>query len=270
MKKLLLILFGFPLIGFGQCVKGDCINYFLKKTDIDPYPYNKYNELIAVVDSSDCASLISVTEGCFTINKVEDFNDDGYLDVMISYCEEGNSFPPFYCIYSYNGKEFIKSAIIGERDWDGIEIIYDNGQFIFVEDFVPSGRGYTDLHCNDIKRTYIFNKHDFELLNSNSDNLLNAVNGEIRSSDFKGSYYDIKKLKFDLNNDGKADVINCRYWERWGSIWPGWTVNFSNGIIFKSESAPKRIGIMSTKTNNVNDIVVDCNVILKWNGQTYE
>ncbi len=246
--------------------------YFFTTNQIEYEGYNHYkyeNELIAVVDSGNCSSFNSLTKGCFSINKIDDFNDDGYLDVMISYCGVGaGTSPPFNCIFSYNGKEFVSSSNIGESDWDGIEVINENGQFIFIEDFNPAGRGYTDLNCNDIKRKYIFNKNDFELLKSNSDNELIAVK-EIRSSDFNGSYNEIKNITFDLDNDGLTDVINCSYWERWGVINSGWTINFGNGIVFKSELQPKRIGVLKTKTKNVNDLVIDCKKILKWNGSNY-
>jgi hypothetical protein len=78
-------------------------------------------------------------------------------------------------------------------------------------------------------------------------------------------------MTFDIDNDYKIDTLSASYWWRWGRLsW--WKINFGNGSTYYCEeySSPKRIGIMKSTTNDVHDIVLECDEILKWNGETYE
>ena len=80
-------------------------------------------------------------------------------------------------------------------------------------------------------------------------------------------YGDTKSLIYDLDNDGREDIV-------WGSYWPRWRlmflhVKFGNGKSFEGGAGYLRIGILSSKTNGVNDLVVDESTIIKWNGNNY-
>ena len=70
MKKILFILLiNIPFIGFGQ----NQIHYFLS-------PENSLETTLKVVIDDEVISLIS---GCLRIEKIEDFNKNGYKDILI-------------------------------------------------------------------------------------------------------------------------------------------------------------------------------------------
>jgi hypothetical protein len=92
---------------------------------------------------------------------------------------------------------------------------------------------------------------------------------EMRSEIFEGNAEEeTHTLKYDLDGDGKQDTIIGRLWERWGRIL--WTVEFANGKRFSSNDACKRIGVLGTKTNGVNDLVCDQDTVLHWDGDGYK
>lgn len=92
---------------------------------------------------------------------------------------------------------------------------------------------------------------------------------EMRSEMFKSENgQETHSFKYDLDGDGKKDTISGKLWERWGSIL--WTVEFANGKIFSSNTACKRIGVLPTKTNGVNDLVCDQDTVLHWDGSEYK
>ncbi|VBB45999.1 conserved hypothetical protein [uncultured Paludibacter sp.] len=122
--------------------------------------------------------------------------------------------------------------------------------------------------CNNKIETYKFKNYHLELINVVNEHKLNAIT-ELKASDFEGKEDKILSLTYDLDKDGKEDKIICSYWARWGRI-SNWIIKFGNGKSYEGVSSPKRIGIMQTKTNNVNDLVLECSEILKWNGKKYE
>ena len=75
-------------------------------------------------------------------------------------------------------------------------------------------------------------------------------------------------FQYDLDGDGKKDTIRGTLWQRWGRIM--WTVEFANGKTFSSEDACKRIGVLPSKINGVNDLVCDQGTVLHWNGAEYK
>jgi hypothetical protein len=76
-----------------------------------------------------------------------------------------------------------------------------------------------------------------------------------------------KSFYFDLNNDGKDETFSCVTWARWG------TLNID--LAFGEEGEPikfqgKRLGILSSMTAGMHDIVIDLNDVYKWDGETYK
>ena len=49
-----------------------------------------------------------------------------------------------------------------------------------------------------------------------------------------------------------------------------WEVNFSSGTSFESSSGYLRIGVLSTKTNGVHDLVCGLDDKWTWNGEAYQ
>ena len=69
-----------------------------------------------------------------------------------------------------------------------------------------------------------------------------------------------KLTQFQLHTGGDGEDCHC------GKL------ILENGSTYYCEeySSPKRIGIMKSTTNDVHDIVLECDEILKWNGETFQ
>lgn len=204
---------------------------------------------------------------CLRIEKIGDFDKDGYKDILIRVVNScgGNCCGDSYQTYSYNGKEFISSEIVG-YDWNGIEVSESSNGYDFIIETINEGAN-TNM-CNNKVETYRFKEHKLELINTIKDTKLKAIT-EITAKDFEGRENEELFLTFDLDNDGEIDKITCSFWARWGRIGE-WKIQFGNGKLFKDDSNPKRIGILNSKTNDVYDIVTECDDVLKWNGNNYE
>jgi len=254
-----LLLFGLLACNFSE----NEISYYHSHDD----SYDN-QELIAEVNG-DLYTLIS-KEGklCFRIEKIADFNKNGHEDVLVKIIHGcgGNCCGDSYQIFSYDGEAFRAAEVIG-YDWDGIEIIESFDGFQFVVESINEGFGNAEM-CGDKVETFRLKDYDFELIEIVEDQKLSAI-AELRSSDFKGREDETLHLEFDLNGDGHTDIISCTYWPRWGRIGQ-WQITFANGETYKGVTSPKRIGIMDSKTNNVHDLVLECDELVSWNGVGYE
>ena len=70
-----------------------------------------------------------------------------------------------------------------------------------------------------------------------------------------------------MNDDGLKDEISGSYWERWGSM--NWSIKFAKGKYVPNDGARKRVGVLSSKTNGVHDIVLDLDHVMVWDGEKY-
>lgn len=82
-----------------------------------------------------------------------------------------------------------------------------------------------------------------------------------------GEVHDELFLSVDLNEDGKMDTISASYWMRWGLL--GWDVKFAGLDKPALNGTGKRIGVLSSKTMGVHDLVNDLNQIYRWDGDHY-
>jgi hypothetical protein len=78
-----------------------------------------------------------------------------------------------------------------------------------------------------------------------------------------------KKIYFDIDGDGAKDYIHGTYWSRWNLI-GNWRIIFANGKKFESDDSVMRVGILSTKTNGVHDLVLNFNDVMVWDGKRYK
>lgn len=255
--------------------KGYVFNGFLK-----PFPKIeiKYNlnrnkeyltqELIALVNEKKFTIISFEDKECFEIVEIQDYNNDGYEEVLLEQnaCG-GNGIGNSLIVFSFNGREFVNSDYIGNYYGEKRLNFDKNNIRIFVVDYENIGAGNTTL-CKDKKETYIYENFNFKLINSESQNKLNALM-ELKSEDFIPKPSSELSIKYDLDNNGIIDKITSQYWERWGML-TNCEIILNNEIIESGViGTPKRIGILKSKTNGVNDLVIECDKVLKWNGQKY-
>ncbi len=260
MKNLLIVLI--PIFCISSCIAQSSIQYHL----INENPYEPQG-LRATADGKEYILINTDEEICMGIEQVTDFNNDGYKDALIKVINAcgGNGAGDSYMLLCFDGEKFRRTKSVG-YDWDGIEVIKTGEDYRFVIQTTNAGVGNTDM-CSDKEETYSLKEYELELVNVVEQNKLNAVK-EIKSSDFIGKSDEEQHLYYDLDGDGKTDKITCSYWERWGSLF-NLKISFGNGKSYDISGTPKRVGVLKTKTNNVYDLVFDCDKIVKWNGSEY-
>jgi hypothetical protein len=261
MRKLILILIvGYQLSGKAQTN----IHYYYENDNV-----MATRVLKAVVNDKVYSLSYTDDDYCNRITKEADFNGDGYTDVLVEVVNGcgGNCCANSFVIFSFDGEKFRNTEAVG-YDWNGVEISESSvGYNFIIQTINGSGVGNNEM-CTDKIETFKLDNYQFELVQVIEEKKLKSIT-ELTSANFENKENETLFLSFDIDGDGKQDKITSRYWFRWG-VMKDWKVEFGNGKSYEGSSQPKRIGIYTTKTNGVYDIIVDCEDVLKWNGTTYE
>lgn len=224
-----------------------------------------YKDVYARFRDSVYILVDSTKENCVRIEKVADFNKDGYKDVLIEFINGcgGNCCGNSYMIYFYNGQTFEHSDLVG-NDWDGIEVDSSNNTYTFEIEESTEGMN-TDLrlpHTN----TFQLKQNKLVCIKTVAPLFIEAE-VEIRSADLKEAD-SLSYLLVDLNGNEKADTISCRPWERWGRMF--WEIHFDDGTTFTEGQPAKRIGVLSSVHNGYSDIILDFDQKLIWEEGSYK
>ena len=245
-----------------------------KKSDIKYYTTNEagggtttyYWDLNAKVDGK--KYVISKEEHWMSILKTLDFDEDGYEDALIltAPCMGGNACEDSYmfCSYSKNGK-FTLSEEFGTNaskpvieKWNGqnsvkIESISAASMEARTERYIlKNGKATRVEYKKKVPMRAIA-----ELLPSDC-----TDEGDLTQKSGK-------KIFYDLDGDGAKDYIHGTYWSRWNLIGK-WRIIFANGKKYEGEGSNMRVGILSSKTNGVHDLVLDFDDIMVWDGRKYK
>ncbi len=262
---------GYVFNGFLKAYTGNKITYTLHRKE-----GSIHEELRAKINAKEITIISFEDGGCFEIKEVQDYDNDGFEEVLLEHdaCG-GNCCGNSISIISYNGSKFVTTKQEG-YDFGGVTLNYDKNnrrEFSIKEENI--GHGNTTL-CENEKNTYIFEKFQLKLIKNEKQNKLKTIT-EIKSEDFLPDEFGRESrenetlfIEYDIDNNGIKDKITAKYWARWGIL--NDIKIILNGKELKTEKigAPKRIGILKTKTNNVHDLVIECDEILKWNGNNYK
>ena len=205
-----------------------------------------------ITDGEDPSSDFPLAEMVvMNIKEQGDFDADGFQDVLFSANAGGNSSIPRYYVASHMGDSFFHvSSAEGLQTYASYQLI-DVGKG--VRQFkVHYSYGGAD-HTNRVDGYGIYELRYGKLrrIASVTNHAKIPVLLEIRSSRFLDKLE--QSFEFDMDGDGKLDVLNCRYWKRWGDI--ACNVELSlYGKISQSWGADQ-IGVALSKTNGVHDLV---------------
>lgn len=237
------------------------------------------NQLVANIDGNK-EVIIDYDEHLFLFVQLQDdFNNDGALDILLehrkgchtdergvtSVSNKGSS----YFIVTYDGKKFRKTEEVG-LDWNGIEMELKEGKFHFTIESDKRLPNYKEKEnvCDYKEEVFTLEGYQLKSLVLKENSGLEAVK-EINFSLDNYSKYTYETIDFDLDGDKQEDYLEISY--RRG--FHGFNDFLARGIhadMSRTElNYAKRIGILSTKTNGVHDIVVDCNTVFNWNGKRY-
>lgn len=247
--------------------------YFTKNLEVLPQGYKKpdkkvsysafnkdksfdfYHGLKAVVNNKSFV-LIEDEWICFFIIDIRDFDNDGYEDILVENVEAcgGNAVGDSYSFFSYDGNGNFNESEHLEAANIKIEKYGDKWSLeVFRVGMAKS------------ESRIILQKGKTVAVEHNDAKAIKALK-EIKVEELSNT--DQKSIQFDLNGDGIKDKIIAEYWPRWDLM--TWNVQFSNDKIFDSGEAVARLGILSSKTNGVNDLVTDLDDVWIWNGKIYK
>lgn len=241
-----------------------------RKSDIKYYTTNKagggnmayYWDLNAKVGGK--KYVISKDEIAMSIFKTFDFDEDGYEDALIltAPCFMGNACADSYmfCSYSKDGK-FTLSEQFGENAGEPVIEKWNGKNSVKIE-------SQSLMNMERWTERYILKNGKAVRVESQKKLPMKAI-VELKSAELQNTDPDKgKKLYYDLDGDGAKDFILGKYWDRWNSM--TWSVKFANGKSYETSEGIKRIGVISSKTNGVHDLVRDFDDVLIWDGKKYK
>ncbi len=193
---------------------------------------------------------------------VIDINKDGISELLLTRHSIGNCCPPVLSIYFLNFNGRVNFYKFEQWDawggWDDAKFIYAGQETRISMEHVPAGVGYNKLE--KYRTTYTYDGQNVEFLNKTAVKKITAIK-EIHSSDFDNlKQTDFQSIVYDLNRDGKNEIIECSYWERWGVL-SSCQIQDNQGIKILLEDTssfhPKRIGILDEHFNGWHVLVAD-------------
>jgi hypothetical protein len=226
------------------------------------------NSLLATINGKSSVLIDKSKDKCLRIVEQKDFDGDGSLDALvedITACG-GNCCPSqFFFVSARPDGSLVMSSEFADS-WTDPIVEKWNGRWSVV--VVSNNEGVNRQRPVEITRRFVLQAGRAVKMEEHRRQELKAI-ADLRSEIFKGSDpEETHSLHYDLDGDGKNDTITGKLWERWDRIM--WTVEFANGKTFASQDACKRIGVLSSKTNGVNDLVCDQDTVLHWDGSEYK
>ncbi len=229
-------------------------------------PGDLYSVLLAKANGKTYTLIDESKKACLEVVDTRDWDGNGLTDAMVKRITAcgGNCCPDaFFFVSALPGGRFEISGDLADS-WQDPAIEKWKGRWSVV--IVSNNEGVNTERPVEYTRRFILRDGKGVKVEESLRKSMAAL-VEMRSEIFHKADEE-HSIRFDLDGDGKPDVISGALWERWGRIL--WSVRFANGKEFKSDTACKRIGVLSTKTGGVNDLVCDQDTVLRWTGEGYK
>lgn len=256
--------FGLAISTLAQTQSGARIEYSLDKDS-----GREFSTLRATSGGKTYTLIDQSKHSCLQIVDQRDWDGNGFIDALVRHvnaCGGNGAEDSFFFVSAFGNGRFELSHEFGYTSDDPVIEKWKNGWSAVV---VSNNEGYNNTQRpEEIKERFVVDAGKaVKVEESRRKDLPSLL--EMRSEIFSMDKTDEQHtIEYDLDGDGKKDLITARLWVRWGRML--WTVRFANGKKFEAETACKRIGVLSTKTNGVNDLVCDQDTVLHWNNQAYQ
>jgi hypothetical protein len=196
---------------------------------------------------------------------VRDLDGDGYDEAVIKGHRGGNCCGDTYFVISKRGDQFFTlqthDALSG---WPALQIIELDGKPTFSVRNASEGIGNTSQETTISLLQY--KNGEIVLLSTVANNALLAAEVEINSFEVSDLENSMTKL-MDADGDEQEDSLTCSYWPRWGAV--TCEVQSSQHGLIEANIGCDRIGVLSTSTNGLKDLVCNRFTVLKFNGKAY-
>lgn len=226
-----------------------------------------FSNLKATINGTEHLIIDSSAEMCLSMFDERDYDGNGTTDALVTNilgCG-GNCCANSFLFITYKGDGRFQVSESFGNSWNDPKIEPWKGNFSVV--MTENNEGMNTDAPKEVFTRYVLDSGHVNQIEAIEKKQLLALM-EMKSAEFNYDKNDeVRKIKFDLNGDGIKDQVVGILTHRWGRIM--WTLTLSGVGEVKNDIACKRIGILTTKTNNLNDIVCDIDRVLRWNGLKY-
>jgi hypothetical protein len=227
-----------------------------------------HHALIGNFEGSSQEIIAPADAGCLDVMAEQDLDGDGFQDILLRYNAAciGQCCLNSYFVVSYRGNgRYHYSEKQGASFRDPV-VTQWNGKWSVIIENSPEATISTAISSN--KQRFVLDGGELVKVEDIPNAEIAALK-ELRALAFEGAdAADTLKMEFDLDADGKMDLIWGTFWKSRGRL--RWSVNFGNGKIMWDGTPCKRLGILATKTEGLHELVVDQDRILEWTGKRFE
>ncbi len=188
-----------------------------------------------------------------TVHAQGDFDGDGMVDAVISGSGGGNCCPSTVLFVTLRDGKIVPTEIAESWLLD-IEVTRKDGKALV---------SFTDP--KEARGSWRFEDGRAVVVAAPTRTVLTA-SVEIRAENRKGNQETMSFLA-DLDADGAPEKVECRFWERWGSLICELPVADEKGS--DVSLGCKRWGVLSSMTNGRHDLVCDDHTTFRFDGKKW-
>ena len=218
------------------------LHYLIERGDDDWYQHYFYKEVLEIID----------------------LDGDGLSEAILRTQGTGNCCGPTYFIISKIQDGFYTISTHPELSgWPSIEVKRTNDLPELWSANVSDG-----AENNSMEETLTILKFKHGAIEQVAKHYNNAqLEAVIEVTAEELAQINNKVLELDLDSDGEADSLACKYWRRWGAV----TCDISSSVFGEvpMKTGCNRFGVLASSTNGMRDLVCDRNSIIKFNGKKY-